>query len=92
MDLVLRSGHFFRAKVSLKDSVLYIAFSVYLIGDQLKKGGIVVSPVPDMLLRPHHVLHHHTEEEDEPQQMCPDVDRLVVEGQNAPDAAVVAEL
>ena len=65
---------------------------MYLVGDQLEESGIVVSPVPDMLLGPHHVLHHHAEEEDEPEQMCPDVDRLVVQGQDALDAALVAEL
>ena len=37
-----------------------------LVGDQLGRRGPVVSPVPDMILRPGQVVHHQPKEEEEP--------------------------
>ena len=63
----------------------------HLVGYELQQGGLVVRGVPDVFLGPHQVLHHQAEEEDEPEKMSPDVDSLVVEFEDALDAAIVAQ-
>ena len=62
----------------------------YLVCNQLQHSSVVVSLVPDVFLCPHHVPHHQAEEEDEAEQMCPDIDSLVVKFEDALDAAMVA--
>jgi len=62
-----------------------------LVGHQLQESGVVVSLVSDVALGPHQVPHHQTEEEDEAEEVCPDVDSLVVQGEDALYTALVAQ-
>ena len=64
---------------------------LYLVGHQLQESGVVVSLVSDVALGPHQVPHHQTEEEDEAEEVCPDVDSLVVQGEDALYTALVAQ-
>ena len=52
---------------------------------------MVVRLVSDVFLRPNQVLHHHAEEEEKSEQMCPDVDSLVVEFKDTLDTVIIAQ-
>ena len=63
----------------------------YLVGEQLERGGAVVRGVADVVLRPDQVLHHQHEEDKEAEEVGPDVDRLVVEAEDAAEAVPVTQ-